>query len=736
MTRTRSIDELLGTPPAPATSGTVQNGPRFLAGLYALAIFLGAFLLFQVQPLIGKCILPWFGGTPGVWMACLLFFQVLLFCGYAYAHWATSRIGPKVQTLIHLGLLLAACAVLPIAPNAAWKPTGNEEPVSRILILLAVTVGLPFFVLSTTGPLLQSWFSRTFPGRSPYRLYALSNGGSLLALLTFPVVFEWAFPTQVLTSVWSWTFVAFAVICGFCAWRAGRRGNQTAETIGSAAPPESGPSAATGTRVLWFALAMVPSVLLLATTNQVCLDVASVPFLWIAPLMLYLLTFILCFDSDRWYSRRWVMPAAIVGLGSVYYVIGAGSNISLFKQVAVYFASFFLCAFVCHGELARRKPPARDLTLFYLLIAGGGAAGGMFVALIAPLLFSDYLELHLGLLACAGLMVVVLFSDSRSLFYRGGPALAGLLLIAGWGALAYGLLSEAAEQRARVIDSARNFFGVLRVTKADSLYGGAVEPILALWSGRIAHGFQYQRNELRDLPTAYYNRQSGVGRILSQPTDGRPRRVGLVGLGVGTLAAYAHPGDTFHFYEINPAVERLARAHFDFLSRCAGKVEVTLGDARLALERDQQSQNFDVLVLDAFSGDAIPVHLLTAEAFAIYERHLAPDGVIAVHISNRHFSLRPVVEAAAERYHFFTAAVDTPPNFSGRDGTRWVSSWILLSRSKKPLEVNEIRQWTLPPDDRRVVWTDDHVSLADVYWLKMLEREQREAAAASGRSSP
>jgi hypothetical protein len=480
---------------------------------------------------------------------------------------------------------------------------------------------------------------------------------------------------------------------------------------------------------------MVPSVLLLATTNQVCLDVASVPFLWIVPLMLYLLTFILCFDSDRWYSRTWAMPGASVGLVCVWRVMEAGSNISLVLQIVVYFGTLFLCAMFCHGELVRRRPPVRYLTSFYLMIAAGGAAGGIFVAVVAPLLFADYLELHLGLLACAALMLVVLFTDSKSRLFHGRPRWGWLVLLAAWCALAYGLFDEAGRRRTRVVATARNFFGVLRVTRADSLYNGSAQPILALWSGRIAHGFQYQSDALRGLPTAYYNRESGVGRILDQTAGGRPRRVGLIGLGVGTLAAYALPGDQFRFYEINPMVERLARGYFHYLRDCRGKVEIVLGDARLALDQEHESQNFDLLVLDAFSGDAIPVHLLTVEAFAIYLRHLAPDGVIAVHISNRHFALRPVVEAVAQKYKLATAAIDTPTTFDGLDGTKWVSSWILLARTARPLEADEIRAWTLPPDDRRVLWTDDHVSLADVYWLKVLERDHERSASNVARAN-
>jgi spermidine synthase len=708
-------DESLESVPAPATVPSPRGGSRRLLLVYSLTIFLSAFLLFQVQPLIGKFILPWFGGMPSVWTTCMLVFQMLLFGGYAYAHLTTSRLKPRTQAVLHVVLLVAACAALPIIPGDTFKPKGTEEPITRIVLVLAATVGAPFFILSSTGPLLQGWFSRTHQGRSPYRLYALSNVGSLLALVTFPTVFEWLLPARFLAWAWSISFVAFALLCSVCAWASAVRGQDLPATPLDAAPEEDAPPG-WGLALLWFVLAMVPSVLLLATTNQVCLDVATVPFLWVLPLTLYLLSFILCFDSDRWYSRRYFVPATLIAMGCVYYALDQGASASFKLQLGAYFTALFLCAMFCHGELVRRKPHVRHLTAFYLVIAAGGAAGGIFVGIIAPLCFTGYYELHVGLYACAVLILVVLGLDFRQLPFRGPWAVIWLVLLAAVCTLGVGFAKDATRHRDGVISVSRNFCGVLRVRDDSADYGNTEEdaqpePTHELLNGRIEHGFQYLKPELQATPTSYYGYTSGVGRALSLPSD-RPRRVGLVGLGTGTLATYARPGDHFQFYEINAKVEELAREYFTFLTNCKGTVEIIPGDARLNLSR-QTPQNLDMLVLDAFSGDAIPIHLLTREAFGIYLPHMAPDGIIAVHISNRHFALEPVVLALADEYHLATVTIDSRRTWTGEGS----STWVLVSTSPSALKVKRIANGRRKnQSEARVLWTDDHASLFEV-WL-------------------
>ncbi|PWU19237.1 MAG: ferrichrome ABC transporter permease, partial [Verrucomicrobia bacterium] len=409
--------------------------------LYALTIFLGAFLLFQVQPLIGKFILPWFGGGPGVWTTCMLFFQVLLLGGYAYAHFSTHRLKPRGRTILHAVLLLAALALLPITPGDAWKPDPDTNPTLRILLLLTACLGLPYLVLSTTGPLVQQWFAQAYPDKSPYRLYALSNLGSLLALLSYPFFFETHFTRRAQAAWWGWGLVAYVICCGLCMWQSKVQSPSSkvqspksevqspksearspksevsnaglgAQTSGSDGHPASdplthSPAHSLTDSLLWLALPACASVLLLATTNKLCQDVAVVPFLWVLPLALYLLSFIICFDNPRWYAPLPYGLALIAALGGVAWALCKGVDLALWKQIAAYSGGLFVCCMVCHGELYRLRPDPSRLTSFYLMIAAGGALGGFFVAVLAPLLLSDYYELHYGLLLCGLLFILV-----------------------------------------------------------------------------------------------------------------------------------------------------------------------------------------------------------------------------------------------------------------------------------------------------------------------------------------
>lgn len=723
----------LGPPPRPSLvtprpEAAPESGSRGLLIVYSLTVFFSAFLLFQLQPLIGKYILPWFGGTPGVWTTCMLVFQVLLFGGYLYAHLTSRWLGPRAQAGLHTALLVGACALLPIIPGEALKPSGAQQPIVAIVALLSLTVGLPFFALSATGPLLQDWQARTHPGRTPYRLYALSNVASLLALISFPAVFEWLFATSLLAKIWSWSFGIFAVLCSISAWGMASRRVAVAQSVPKTARPDV-PAPTWKTSLLWFLLAMVPSTLLVATTNQVCMDVASVPFLWVLPLTLYLMSFILCFESERWYSRRFLMPITAVALVSTYGVLAWGIYTPLWLQVSVLFLTFFLCAMVCHGELFACRPHPQHLTMYYLVIAAGGAAGGIFVGAIAPLIFTGYYELHLGLFGCLVLMLLTLYTDPKSPFARGRPSWVWITFLAMGGIFGALLLDNTQDEggyqtnaetgaatpgtKGYVLTRERTFYGILRVKTFEDNFKDEIRPARILINGRTTHGFEYTDQELRAVPTTYYDEPSGIGRLLSHGQPDTPRRVGVVGLGIGTLASYARAGDTFRFYEINDHVERIARNQFHFLEQCRGKVEVVIGDARLSLEREPEPQKFDVLVLDAFSSDAIPVHLLTREAFGVYLRHLAPDGVLAVHLSNWHFALRPVAEAAADAHRLSMANIQSPmmTNYGGL-----ASEWELLARSPEPLNSTWIRGAADRPAVGRVLWTDDHASLLRA-WL-------------------
>jgi len=698
--------------------------------VYALTIFIGAFLLFQVQPLMGKYILPWFGGATGVWTTCLLFFQMLLLGGYAYAHFSARCLKPRRQAIVHLALLVAALALLPIKPADSWKPDGGGNPTLQILALLTVSLGLPYFVLSSTGPLMQHWFSRTNPGVSPYRLYALSNFGSLLALISFPVYFETHFTRKAQAGLWGWGLVLYAVGCGFCAiklWQAKGVECRVSSDKGGKSEIRSQASAtlnslsrrseakadqpSTFNRLLWLLLPACASVLLLATTNRMCQEVAVIPFLWVLPLALYLLSFIICFDSPRWYVRLPFMLALMAGWGGICWALFQAANVSIRLQLGIYSAGLFTCCLVCHGELYRLRPDPHHLTGFYLMIAAGGALGGFFVAVIAPLVFTDYFELQWGLLLCGLLLLLVCARDRNPGSFKRWriPACAGLSV--SLVALGIALWRQAHQSGGLTVYKSRNFYGVLKVMrhdhqKPDSRY-------LELAHGRTLHGLQFVDPPRAAWPTLYYSEQSGVGLAMRALPTG-PRRIGLIGLGTGTLAAYAQTGDYIHIYEINPEVERLATSRFTYLANCPGKVEVTLGDARLSLEREPP-QDFDLLVLDAFNSDAIPVHLLTREAFAIYERHLKTNGIMAVHVSNLGVNLEPVVVNLARHFNYEMATID----YGAPRDKPWIlrSVWMLLSRSQEIINSPAIRLAARPPQTNSIsvpLWTDDFAGLFQV----------------------
>jgi hypothetical protein len=682
--------------------------------LFCAAVFVSAFLLFQVQPLISKAILPWFGGTPSVWTTCMLFFQVVLFAGYAYAHLVTARLPVRLQAALHVLLIGVALTVLHILPTADWKPSGEKSPIWQIVQLLFATVGLPYFVLSTTGPLLQRWYSLTFPERSPYWLYSLSNAGSLLALLSYPFVFEPLAAMSQQGRWWQWGFWIFAVLCGASIVRLMTSGAQSSMSPAESPSASSAPRPGASQYAVWFILALAASAMLLATTNQVCQDVAVVPFLWVAPLSLYLLSFILCFDSDRWYRRDLWAPATTLLVVCVCWMQVYGQRTWLPLQVAVYFGALFAMCMVCHGELARMRPAPRHLTAFYLTLSAGGAGGGLFVALLAPLVFPDFWEFQMCL-AAGTIIGLVTFYHSRGwigpnerppVFWTG----LAILLLSVVGVVFTDRLTEHSRAEAVV----RNFYGVLKVDteplKAES-QGASKVLLKTLRNGRILHGAQYIEDGWINVPTTYYSHSSGVGRAaLMLAERGRPMRMGAVGLGVGTMAAYGGPGDVIRFYEINAADVQMAQDHFTFIKDAPAKVEFAVGDARLSIE-NEEPQQYDLLVLDAFSGDAIPTHLLTREAMEQFLRHMQPDGIIAVHVSNLHFDLRPVVAALADEFQLATVAIDD----RGRERPGDLSSrWILLSRDSAVLKHPRFENGITTPPERRVLWTDDFSNLFSV----------------------
>lgn len=672
--------------------------------LFGLSIFSSAFLLFVVQPLIARYVLPWFGGGSGVWTVCLLFFQTMLVGGYAYAHVLTTRCRPRAQAIVHGALLVLALAFLPIVPSARWAVASADEPTWRILGLLAATLGVPYLALSATGPLLQRWLTLSRSDPTPYRLYALSNAGSLLGLLAYPFAIEPWWPRS--TQVWTWSagFVIFAALGAACAWHAARGGST--EATHETAEEKCAKSPSMRERAAWIALPATATALLAAMTNRLTMDVAPIPFLWVLPLGVYLLSLVICFDRPRWYVRAIFGALLALAVGTMAVLLYADATMSLKVQLVAYPAVLFVACMVCHGEVYRLRPSAERLTGFYLALATGGALGTFFVAVVAPRIFDDYHELPLALGA-----TVFFFGMFSRRSRRGGWR---------WGALVAGaavaalLLLVSGRQRGNVVATARNFHGVLRLVEHDRS-----DPERRHWElrhGATAHGAQFIAAERARWPTMYYGESGGAGVVLSSIKYMPGRNVGLVGLGAGTLVAYGRVKDHFTCYELNPAVIRFAQKPFAFLKNTAPEVEIVAGDARLALQAEAAAgklRRFDLLALDAFSSDSIPTHLLTAEAMEIYLRHLKPDGIIAVHLSNRYLDLRGVTVGLARQFGMDFVIVEDAP----KTEFYWLSSsvWCLLTRDRtifsRWLPSDAAQRKALEDGYHPVVWTDDHASV-------------------------
>ncbi len=670
--------------------------PRLARALYGCTIFLSAFLLFLIQPIFAKLILPWFGGSAAVWTTCLVFFQVALLAGYSYSYAIVRGLRPWHQVAVHAGLLAAALFLLPVIPGAHWRPNGAANPAFSILALLAVVPGLPYFLLSTTGPLLQAWFARAWPSAHPYRLFALSNAGALAALAAYPVLIEPQIPTRAQAIWWSGAFAVFAALCVATAWATGR---SLKKGVASSRPVSASPSRPE--KLTWIALSAGGSMLLLATTNQLTQNVAAVPFLWILPLAIYLLTFILCFESSRWYRRELFLRFLAMTLGAVAYAIyDIQFSDAILVAIPIFSLGLFVACMFCHGELSLRKPEGEYLTTFYLMIALGGALGAIFVGLIAPAVFSGIYELPVSMFFVSAIALRLNWDSgwsSRLLWAVATAAMAAVI----------GAQIQAYHTNVRIVR--RNFYGALRLMESPG--------VETLYHGTVKHGSEFLAPERRMWPTTYYGEPSGAGLALRFCCDG-PKRAGVVGLGAGTLSAYGQPGDQFRFYEINPQVISLAQSEFSFLRDTHAQVDVKLGDARLTLE-GEPPQAFDILVLDAFSGDAIPVHLLTKEAFALYLRHLKPDGIIAVHVSNQYLDLTPVVAQLASFYGYTAIVVHSP-----KDADRELSSatWVLVTRNRDFLGRPEIVNVAeaIPPRRGLRMWTDDYNNLLQVmFWMPL-----------------
>jgi SAM-dependent methyltransferase len=689
---------------------------------YASTIFLSAFLLFLVQPLIAKQILPWFGGSASVWNTCMLFFQSILLAGYAYADRSVQQLSAKRQVSLHTILLLLSLLSLPIIASESWKPQGDEDPILHILGLLLATIGLPYALLSTTTPLIQAWYWRSFRQAVPYRLFALSNAASLAALLGYPTLIEPFFGGRQTAIVWSIGYALFALLCIWVGWKslnqastpvanetalakneeaAAQTKEAAAQNDESAPLPDAAENAAAQAappavtvRLLWIVLSALGSAVLLAVTNHLTQNISSVPFLWVLPLALYLLSFIICFDRPSWYHRGiWGVAAAISLPLMVYFA----DSLALFQVSGLYAAGLFVVCMFCHGELASLKPHPSRLTRFYLAMSLGGALGALSIAIAAPLLLSGYYELHITVAVIA--LVMLWRSLEAPWIWRIGSA--GLVV-----GVIFLVHQELKEYRLGIREMERNFYGVVRTRDYPSEPG-----FRYMLHGSINHGGQLQGEPFEMMPATYYSPSSGYGRLFEAMPQG-PKRVGLIGLGAGALAAYAQSGDQWVIYEINPVVVDLAKKEFSFLQRMKAPYEIVLGDGRLALEREAPRQ-YDVLAVDAFSGDSIPIHLVTREAMAAYVKHLAPGGVIVFQATNRFVDLQPVAKRLADSFGLEAVLIEDSPEFT-TGPERWYlhTDQIVMTKNKALLKHPAFKDAkTISLREDVGVFTDDHSNL-------------------------
>ena len=666
--------------------------------LYGFAIFLSAFLLFLVEPMSAKQLLPALGGSSAVWLTCLVFFQLTLLLGYLYAHWLTRHAFDRRRQLLYLALLAAAIVLLItqrlIRPDLSL---GSSHPVTTIFLDLTLTIGLPFLLLGSTSPLLQIWLFRKQGGHVPYRLFALSNAGSLLALIAYPTLVEPHLPLRLQRFFWAAGFMVYAALCAILS-RQVPEAAQPAPQQDTATAPVS-----TATRWLWFLLPMAAAMQLSAVTSHITSNIAAIPLLWILPLAVYLITFILAFEFPRLYRRSVLVRLLVVMLASLGYAISKiDSSFPIGIAILFFLFECFAACLFCHAEAYALRPQRpSETTLFYLLVAAGGVTGTFFIGIASPLLFAANYDLSITFLVTALLALAVTWPDGwgQRLLWATGCILMLYLNFA---------LHNAYANDALMMN--RNFYGSLRVKQSVTKEG---QPLRLLLNGTIQHGTQIFSPGLTRTPTTYYARDSGIGLALANCCAGRPRNIGVVGLGAGTLAAYGNAGDRIRFYEINPHVLPIARNLFTYLRDSQARITVTEGDARASLAHEAP-QGFDVLVVDAFSGDAIPIHLLTTEALTLYRKHLAPHGILAFHVSNQYLNLAPEVAQLAAAAHMQARLFDTP-SVDSRGEFR--STWVLLTDSPTFFTLPEISAIATPidPIPGLRAWTDDYSSLLPIF---------------------
>lgn len=684
------------------------------ATAFAATMALAGFLLFQVQPVLAKYILPWFGGSATTWIVAMLFFQVALLAGYALAYAITLPFPVTTQVKIQAALILLSLVLLPITPSDVWKPDDPANPTGKIVALLAASVGIPYVVLATTSPLLSRWLASADASLHPARFFAASNLGSFIGLLSYPFVFERLLSSNAQTVLWSWGYVFYGLLFAACALIAHRRTHDTVAVDGGAllrVARGSDPVA------LWVLYAALASILLLATTNAITQWSAVVPFLWILPLSLYLLTFVIAFGHQKLYHRAAYSIIFVLLAAIAVWLPYPDTSRELLVQIAVQCATLFFGCLICHAEMVRLQPEPRRLPKFYLAISVGGAMGGISIALFAPLVFGDYFEHPLVLGAIGLTACILLYREQRPVFAR--TALAGVALLATVLAVGGAAWNEI-ELRSYLVERVRNFYGVVSILEDEGDKPG--DASLVMRQAGVDQGSQFADPARRMAPVCAFDWPSGVGLALSHHAKRRggnaktPLRIGIVGLGAGMVAALGREGDIIRYYEVNPAVDDLTSRYFTFVKDGKAKTDVLLGDARLVLERQlkqNQPQAFDVLVMNAFRGASPPMHLMTKEVFAIYMAHLAPNGILAINFELDTFEMAPLHRGMAKAFDLDVRWFETKL----RPGCEEPISWALYTRDRAFFDQLEVRaaisHWR-DRDGSSIVWTDKSSNLMSI----------------------
>jgi hypothetical protein len=726
---------------------------------------LDAALLFIVEPMVAKMILPYLGGSPAVWNTSLMFYQAWLLAGYAYAHFGVSWLGTRRHALLHLLLAAAALLVLPVTLPLDWLKAPEIGPVNLVLAVLIASVGFPFFVLSAGGPLLQKWFAQGAhrAARDPYFLYAASNTGSLAGLLAYPLLLEPRFTLSRQNQLWLAGYAALVILMALCFWcflrpRSARAEGEERKGENAVGTPLDASHVTVARRLRWVASSFVPSSLLLGVTAYVTTDVASTPLFWVVPLGVYLLTFIIAFARPAWAANAVVLRLQALSLLAAAATIFLGATEPAWVILPLHLCAFLLTSLVCHGQLAKDRPEVRRLTEFYLLISVGGVLGGAFNALVAPTIFTGVVEYPLAMAAGAFIRpysgIVTDRSKGRRLDWFLPPAALGLIVLVAFAMKQAAILPPANDRllicgvavtaflafahrpvrfgvavtafifvsfwlpsaAGRLLFADRSFFGSYRVTLK------AEEKRRVLFQGTTVHGAQSTDERLRLEPLTYYHRTGPAGEVLKRLADARREgQVAIIGLGSGALACHGGPGQNYTFYEIDPMIEKIARDGrlFTYLRDCSPRVNVVIGDGRLSLAK-AADRSYDAIVLDAFSSDVIPTHLLTQEALRLYLRKMQAHGILLVHISNRHMDLAPVVGRLAQSLSlvgYIGNDFEITPSDSAEGKS--ASRWIMLARGEKNLEpFLASRRWLrLDGVTGAELWTDDFTDLLKViHW--------------------